>query len=152
MKIESNIILSTPHIIVPKTYWNPLLGEILRDADLISEAQLTTVLMDKQKYQHQKIGEILALRGWLKQETVDFFAEQWINCLKEGAKYPIGEYLKQAALLNQEDIEEILALQQHLKIKFGEIAVTRGLLKQKTLNFFLNNLFCQPSQDTLFII
>ncbi len=151
MKITSNIIISAPHIVVPQTYWTPLLGEVLRDANLITDAQLQTALRDKEEYKHQKIGEILALRGWLKQETVDFFAERWPNCLKQGAKYPIGEYLKQAALLDQEDIENILYLQQDLKIKFGEIAVAQGLLTQKTLDFFLNNLFCQPSQATLFI-
>ncbi|MGK7886357.1 MAG: hypothetical protein AB4057_17260, partial [Crocosphaera sp.] len=74
--MKSNIIISAPHIVVPQNYWKPLLGEILRDADLITEAQLQTVLRDQQEYKDQKIGEILALRGWLKQETVDFFAEE----------------------------------------------------------------------------
>ena len=106
--MKSNIIISAPHIIVPNNYWTPLLGETLRDAGLITEAQLQTVLGDKQEYKEQKVGEILALRGWLKQETVDFFAEEWTRCLEQGAKYPIGEYLKQAALLNQENIEYIL--------------------------------------------
>ena len=106
--MKSNIIISAPHIIVPNNYWTPLLGETLRDAGLITEAQLQTVLRDKQEYKEQKVGEILALRGWLKQETVDFFAEEWTRCLEQGAKYPIGEYLKQAALLNQENIEYIL--------------------------------------------
>ena len=152
MKIKSNIIISAPHIVVPKTYWNPLLGEILRDADLITEAQLQTVLQDKQKYKHQKIGEILALRGWLKPETVDFFAEEWQICLQQGASYPIGEYFKQAGLLEENDIEIILSLQVKLKRKFGEIAVNQGLVKRKTLNFFLENLFCQPSHDSLFVV
>ena len=109
--MKSNIIISAPHIIVPNNYWTPLLGETLRDAGLITEAQLQTVLRDKQEYKEQKVGEILALRGWLKQETVDFFAEEWTRCLEQGAKYPIGEYLKQAALLNQENIEYILYIQ-----------------------------------------
>ncbi|WP_107670333.1 hypothetical protein [Cyanothece sp. BG0011] len=152
MKLTYNIIISAPHIVIPQTYWNPLLGEVLRDADLITDAQLQTALRDKQDYKHQKIGEILALRGWLKQETVNFFAEEWANCLQQGAKYPIGEYLKQAALLDQEDIENILDLQQDLKMKFGEIAVSQGLLRQKTVDFFLNHLFCHPSQDTLFMV
>ncbi|EAZ91981.1 hypothetical protein [Crocosphaera chwakensis] len=151
MKLTSKVIISAPHIVIPKTYWTPLLGEVLRDADLITEAQLQIALRDKQEYKHRKIGEIVALRGWLRQETVDFFAEQWPNCLQQREKYLIGEYLQQAALLNKQDIENILDLQQDLKIKFGEIAVSQGLLTQKTLDFFLQNLFCQPSQNTLFI-
>ncbi|MDJ0845751.1 hypothetical protein [Crocosphaera sp.] len=151
MKIKPNIIISAPHIVVPKTYWNPLLGEVLRDADLINEAQLQTVLRDKQEYKHQKIGEILALRGWLKQETVDFFAEQWGNCLQQETKYPLGEYLRQAGLLEEKDVESILSVQEKIKIKFGEIAVSQGLLKRNTLNFFLDHLFCRPTDDSLFV-
>ena len=97
------------------------------------------------------LSEILALRGWLKQETVDFFAEEWTRCLEQGAKYPIGEYLKQAALLNQENIEYILYIQKRLPMKFGKIAVNEGLLKKRTVNFFLENLFCQPSIDIIFL-
>ncbi|MDJ0732451.1 MAG: hypothetical protein QNJ33_20995 [Crocosphaera sp.] len=151
MKVKSNIIISAPHIVIPNNYWNPLLGEVLRDADLITEAQLQTVLRDKREYKHQKIGEIFALRGWLKQETVDFFAEEWGNCLQQGPQYPIGEYLKQAGLLNQGDIKRILNLQEQVQIKFGAIAVSQGLLTQKTLNFFLENLFSQASKDSLFV-
>ena len=149
--MKSNIIISAPHIIVPNNYWTPLLGETLRDAGLITEAQLQTVMGDKQEYKEKKVGEILALRGWLKQETVDFFAEEWTRCLEQGAKYPIGEYLKQAALLNQENIEYILYIQKRLPMKFGKIAVNEGLLKKRTVNFFLENLFCQPSIDTIFL-
>ena len=66
--ISSNAIISDPHIFVPDHYWCPLLGESLREAGLISQAQLNTALRDKMEYRVQRIGEILALRGWLKQE------------------------------------------------------------------------------------
>ncbi|CCQ62575.1 hypothetical protein CWATWH0401_3068 [Crocosphaera watsonii WH 0401] len=36
-------------------------------------------------------------------------------------------------------------------MKFGKIAVNEGLLKKRTVNFFLENLFCQPSIDTIFL-
>ncbi|MEL4898065.1 hypothetical protein [Crocosphaera sp. Alani8] len=150
MKTKSNIIISSPHVVVPHNYWEHLLGEVLRDADLITDAQLQTVLRDQQEYKYQKIGEILALRGWIKQETVDFFAEEWKSCLKQGPQYPIGQYLKRAALLKQEDIEYILQLQQRLPMKFGKIAVSEGLIKKTTLNFFIESLLCQLSNDTLF--
>ena len=50
----------------------------------------------------------------VKTRNSGFFAEEWANCLQQGPKYPIGEYLKQAALLKQEDIEYILDLQQKI--------------------------------------
>lgn len=152
IKVKTNILISAPHIVIPNTYWNPLLGEILREADLITESQLQTILQDKLNYRSYRIGELIALRGWLKQETVDFFAEDWKTYLKEGPQYPIGEYLKQAGFLDQEDIKNILAQQKQLEMRFGEIAVAQGFLKPTTLNFFLNNLFCQAADDTLFII
>lgn len=151
-KVKSNIIISAPHIVVPHTYWNPLLGEILREADLITESQLQTILQDKLNYRSYSIGELIALRGWLKQETVDFFAEDWKTYLKKGPQYPIGEYLKQAGFLDQEDIENILDQQKQLEMRFGEIAVAQGFLKPTTLHFFLNNLFCQAADDTLFVV
>ncbi|MEA5532987.1 hypothetical protein [Crocosphaera sp. XPORK-15E] len=151
MNVNPNIIISAPHIMIPKTYWNPLLGEILREADLINSAQLQTALMDKSEHKWQRIGEILALRGWLKQETVDFFAEEWKTCLQQGAQYPIGEYLKQAALINEAQIQQILKEQQQLKLKFGEIAVAKGFVKQTTIDFFLHNLFGYCSQEFLFV-
>ncbi|MGK7939042.1 MAG: hypothetical protein AB4062_02565 [Crocosphaera sp.] len=145
-------MISAPHIVIPNTYWNPLLGEVLREADLLTESQLQTVLQDQLHYSSYRIGEIIALRGWLKQETVDFFAEDWATYLKQEPQYPLGEYLKQAGLLKKEDIEHILSQQKQLEMRFGEIAVAQGLIKPTTLNFFLNHLFCQAADDTLFIV
>ncbi|MDJ0511414.1 MAG: hypothetical protein QNJ64_19500 [Crocosphaera sp.] len=151
-KVKSNIIISDPHVFVPNTYWNPLLGEVLREADLLTDSQLEMILRDKLHYRGYRIGELIALRGWLKQETVDFFAEDWITYLKEEPQYPIGEYLKQAGLLKKEDINNILDKQRQLEMRFGEIAVAQGLIKPKTLNFFLNHLFSKADDDTLFIV
>ena len=87
----------------------------------------------------------------VKTRNSGFFAEEWANCLQQGPKYPIGEYLKQAALLKQEDIEYILDLQQKIPVKFWKIAVHQELIKETTLNFCLDNLFCQASVDTIFL-
>ncbi|MEA5512030.1 hypothetical protein VB715_19850 [Crocosphaera sp. UHCC 0190] len=151
MNVNPNIVISAPHIVIPQAYWTPLLGEILREADLITSTQLQTALRDKGEYQGQRIGEILALQGWLKQETVDFFAEQWTTCLQQGPQYPIGEYLKQAGLIDETQIQQILREQQQIKLKFGQIAVGKGLVKQKTLDFFLNSLFCHCAEESLFV-
>lgn len=40
-----------------------LIGEVLEDAGLISEAQLQTALFDQQIYSDLKFGEILTLRA-----------------------------------------------------------------------------------------
>jgi hypothetical protein len=116
------------------------IGEILREAGLIYEAQLEVALRDQAIYPDLRLGEILALRGWIKQQTVDFFAEEWSNLSGESSKKPIGYYLKQAALLDEKQIKFILEKQQDIKFHFGALAVFQGWLPPTTLDFFLNYL------------
>ncbi|NJK49179.1 hypothetical protein HC931_14245 [Candidatus Gracilibacteria bacterium] len=52
------------------------MGELLEDAGLVSPAQIEIALQDQTIYADMRIGEILALRGWLKQETADFFVDK----------------------------------------------------------------------------
>ena len=117
-----------------------MLGQLLHDANLISEAQLEIALSTQADYPEFKIGSILVLRGWIKTETVDFFTTHWQSVFHQKPKHPIGYYFKQAALLNEEQIKSLLAEQKTIKLRFGEIAILKGWLKQKTLNFFLEHL------------
>lgn len=87
------------------------------------------------QFNQTRLGEILARRGWLKQETADFFAEQWPTLLSQ-TKQPLGQYFKEAALLNKVQIEAILSEQRQTGLKFGELAVQKGWLKRITLDFF----------------
>lgn len=117
-----------------------LLGKVLQEADLVSVPQIQVALQDQNYYPDLKIGEILALRGWLKQETADFFAQRWPVLLQQKSKHPIGYYMNQAGLVEREQIEEILNEQLRLGVKFGSMAVLKGYLKQTTLDFLLKNL------------
>jgi hypothetical protein len=127
------------------------LGTILQEADLISSPQLQLALQDQSYYQEMRIGEILALRGWLKQETADFFAEEWVNLVTENDRYPLGFYLQKAALLNEEQIHEIICEQKQCLLRFGAVAVLKGWVKQNTIHFFLQNLFPQEVKASHFI-
>ncbi|MBE9241301.1 hypothetical protein [Synechocystis salina] len=122
-----------------KSPCSQLLGEILRDADLITEAQIQVALQDQQ-YSPLPIGEILVVRGWLHQETVDFFAESWPRMVKTRDRRPLGYYLQQAHLLQEEQVDLILEEQRKLGIRFGSVAVLKGWMKQKTLDYFLEYL------------
>ena len=112
-------------------------GQVLQEAGLINEGQLQVALMEQGIYKNLKLGEILALHGWVKQETADFFGEQMHYLIEKNIQVKIGNYFHQAGLLSQEDINDILTEQQDLGIKFGSAAVLRGCLKQETLEFFL---------------
>jgi tetratricopeptide (TPR) repeat protein len=119
------------------------LGAVLQQADLVSSTQVKIALREQSQFKTKRIGEILARRGWLKQETADFFAEQWPNLLSHKVKQPIGQYFKKAALLNDRQIEAILSEQKQTKLKFGELAVKKGWLKSNTIDFFLTYLTFQ---------
>jgi len=113
-----------------------LLGEILEEAGLVNSDQIAVALMEQSFYTHLKIGEILVLHGWVDQEIVDFFAEK-IHLLPHENVKKIGEYLLDAGFLTENDIKTILQEQPMSGIKFGSLAVLRGCISQKTLNFFL---------------
>jgi len=118
----------------------PLLGQVLLEAGLITAKQVSLVLDAQANGQNMRFGEILAEWGWVSQETVDFFADQLPQLATAAHKNPIGYYLKAAKLLNDEQINTILAEQSHLQLRFGEIAVRNGWVKQKTVDSVLRYL------------
>ncbi|MGK7915819.1 MAG: hypothetical protein AB4038_09760 [Prochloraceae cyanobacterium] len=124
------------------------LSELLQQAGLVSSAQIEIALRDRSKYGNLQLGEILALRGWLKLKTVNFFLEHFPELTNQKVKQPLGQYLKQAGLLNEEQIRIILKLQQQTGMLFGCLAVRQGWVKQSTINFFLHYLLYQNKSDS----
>lgn len=120
------------------------IGEILQEAGLITRPQLDLALRDQEYYQDMRLGEILALRGWIEQNTADFFVQEWFKLIDRSIEKPLGFYLRKAGLLTEEQIQRILIEQHKESLRFGMIAVQQGLIKQNTVNFFVKNLF--PSQ------
>jgi tetratricopeptide (TPR) repeat protein len=122
------------------------LGAVLQQAGLVSAEQVNQALkQQKQTDSNLTIGEILAQDGKINPQTADFFAERWFGLVSEQPKQPIGQYLKQAALLNEQQIQAILVEQQSSRRKFGEVAIAKGWLKQTTLDFFLSHLKAESS-------
>ena len=132
--LEQNSQISYPSLTQP-------LGNLLISAGLISDYQIQVALQDQTYNSNLLIGEILALRGWIAQETADFFAIEFPQILKQQKRKKIGFYLKQAKLLNEEQINSILQEQKTNLIRFGSIAVLKGYLKQQTLDFLSETLF-----------
>jgi len=120
------------------------IGTILQEADLITTPQLEIALRDQACYEDMRLGEILALRGWIKQDTADFFVQDWFKLVNNRIEHPIGFYLNKAGLLSESDIQKILREQHANSLRFGDAAIKEGLLKPNTVQFFLQNLF--PSQ------
>jgi hypothetical protein len=141
---QNPIILSEHFKVMP-------LGTILQEAGLVSPAQIQVALLDQVEYEHLLLGEILALHGWIPQQTADFFALRWHELLKQKHKQPIGEYLKEAALLSDEQIKTILDEQEKTLIRFGALAVIKGFLKKNTIDFFLRYLYPDQRKESAFI-
>ncbi|MFN5513546.1 MAG: hypothetical protein ACK5CA_02010 [Cyanobacteriota bacterium] len=125
------------------------IGLILQEADLITPAQIEVALQDQQ-YVELPLGEILALHGWIRQQTADFFVEEWPRLTVGPLDCPLGHYLRQAALLEEHQIQEILREQKRLGVRFGSVAVIKGWLRPKTLDYFLENLIPQSATDSAF--
>ena len=117
------------------------IGTILQEADLITDREIRSALQTQVGTPHLKLGEILAQQNSIEPETADFFAQEWSKIVIQPEKDALGYYLKQAAILDREQIEIILSEQRSTGIRFGTIAVFQGFLKSTTLDFFLANLF-----------
>lgn len=127
------------------------LGKILREADLISAFQLECALASQTRHPKLRIGEILAHKGLIKAETADFFVRDWSKVIIQPQKNTLGYYLQQAAILDNAQIEVILAEQKTTGIRFGTVAVFQGFIKSTTLDFFLANLFPEEIHCSPFI-
>ena len=127
------------------------IGDILREAGLVSIHQLDLALKDQANFPNLRLGEILAMRGWIKSETADFFVQNWSSIIQQKDRRPLGYYLVKSALLEPKQIDTILQEQKSTGIRFGTIAVMQGLLRSTTLDFFLINLFPRESAVSPFI-
>lgn len=117
------------------------LGTVLQKAGLVSAQQIEIALREqKTKFSNKRLGEILALHGWIEQETANFFAEHWAILLAEKSKQPLGQYLKEACLLSENQINVILSEQKQTGLKFGTLAALKGWIKQTTIIFFVESL------------
>lgn len=124
------------------------LGVILQDAALISAIQIEVALKEQLMFEQMRLGEILASHGWIKQETVDFFAQEWDEMLTSQQLQPIGHYLKAANLLDEAQIQAVLQEQKLRGTKFGATVVCKGWLKRKTIDYFLESLAIAKNSQT----
>ena len=125
----------------PKQLIQPL-GVVLQQAGLVNDHQIELALTVQKQLNFLRLGEILASQGCLKQETADFFVQQWPTILEQKKIKPLGHYFKKASLLDEAQIQELLEKQRQAQtwIRFGSLAVWSGYIRQSTLDFFVENL------------
>lgn len=124
------------------SYLRKPLGEVLIEAGLVTAHQIAIALQE-QKDCDLKLGEILALRGWIEQKTADFFAESWNKAIAAPKKQPLVIYFLKAGLLNKQQVKSLLYRQKHSpdKVRFHRLVIDQGYIKPITVDYFLANLF-----------
>ena len=127
---------------------SPFLGEILRKAGLLSGDQVHAILQRQKQEPGKRFGDFVVELGWLEQDTIDFFADYLPQLEQSQHRHPLGYYLCKAKLLDESQINLILEEQNELKLRFGEIAVMKGWVKQQTLDTVLDYL-TQEFEDSI---
>ena len=122
------------------------IGKLLYNAGLISSEQLEQALQFQSQFTTMKLGEILVLQEIVLPQTIDFFVNRWQTLIQEQSQFPLGYYLNQAYLLTEQQIHTILQEQKSNQLRFGDLVVQKGWLKQNTIEFFWSNLMTKPPQ------
>ncbi|NEP79970.1 MAG: hypothetical protein F6K17_42875 [Okeania sp. SIO3C4] len=113
------------------------IGKLLHKAGLITEKEVEEILQYQRSNCHLRFGEIAVMWRITNQETVDFFVDLFPLLITDSHKKTVGEYLKLAKLLNEKQIYSILVEQSKTNLRFGEVAVQKGWLRQETIDFVL---------------
>lgn len=117
------------------------IADTLIQAGLLNEVQVQVALHDQTINPDMRIGEILALRGWISEETVDFFELIWDMRKQQSDRQKIGQYFVEARLMTEAQLDDVLEEQRVSPLRFGDIAVLKGYVKQETVRFFVKHLF-----------
>ena len=125
------------------------IGELLCEANIIDEQQLKVALIEKNIYPELKIGEILALHGWLKEQTADFFGSE-MQAIDKEKNILIGNIFLKAGLLSKTDVQNILHEQKQIGSRFGETAVLKGLIKKETVDFFIDKFALYKDKQSFY--
>jgi hypothetical protein len=86
------------------------------------------------------LGKIMAEQGWVSQQTVDFMTTYHSELLSQLRPKRVGEWLVQAGLISDAQIQTALTEQMSSRQLLGEILVQRGLIQQQTLDYFLTQV------------
>ncbi|HIK36515.1 MAG: hypothetical protein NZ901_00965 [Geminocystis sp.] len=112
-------------------------GELLIDAGIVNSNQVLVALWEQKNYPELRIGEILAYHGWITQKTADFFGEKikgYLSSCLPGKT--LEEYLLEAGILHENQIEEIRDEKTTNTSNFATVALEKGYIKPKTIDFF----------------
>jgi len=108
----------------------------LKEAGLISKAQIEIAQQDRLQHPNLELEEILTLRGWLKPKTLNFFANQIIELIKNSQTITLKEFIESAALLEPQQINNLIKLEEKTGINFDTLLIKSQSINKATISFF----------------
>jgi hypothetical protein len=113
------------------------LEERLTDAGLLSNAQLILLRQDQCNQPDLTVEEILRLRGWFREITLNFFMYLEQTALPEFRNLSIGQRLKYAGLIDDQQLEMAMEYKRQTNIRLGHAIFLSGILSQTTVDYFV---------------
>lgn len=86
------------------------IGQLLKRAGLLSDAQIQLALMD-QGHHNLMFGEILVMRGWLKPQTLRFFLDNFRRAQEASQHQPLTAPMPQMAAPSPPPIDPVASPQ-----------------------------------------
>ena len=142
------------------------MGQYLVEAELITSEQLQEAL-DQQKTIAIPLGQILSIKGWVKQGTLEFLMDRVIaperqaqfqeppakpvkaesegqtslsKRLAAGHFAHLGEFLIDAELITEHQLETALIEQKTTTLPIGQILSGKGFMKQQTIEYLMDKV------------
>lgn len=122
------------------------IGFTLQRAGLISPEQLVQVREIQAQSRHVLFGEVLVERGWLSQQTVEFFAERLPKLVNLRDQLPESHYLELSGLVDPDSLALLTQEQRQTNLSLFDLAVHRGVLAEATAEFLRDLLGLPPSR------
>jgi N-acetylglucosaminyldiphosphoundecaprenol N-acetyl-beta-D-mannosaminyltransferase len=125
------------------------IGHYLIESGLVTQAQVDAALV-QQAQSGMRLGSILVEQGLIQQQTVDFLVQQIqqrINQQPSRAYRKFGEYLVEAGLVTEADVQAALVEQQLTGMRLGAILAGRGLIGQQTVDFLVEQVTQMSSAE-----
>ncbi|MFC1523671.1 hypothetical protein ACFL6N_02655 [Thermodesulfobacteriota bacterium] len=135
-----------PLVNIKLRYLNRYLGEIFIDKQMISKEELGSALEHLQKLKNAKIGQIIAQKAQIQPRLVE---EQIKKASQANSgTIRVGEILVAAGLVDEELVNQALAIQRKLKEqKIGEFLIQKKLLQEEEVFQGLAEKFRIPLVD-----
>lgn len=135
-----------PLVNVKKRFQRRHLGQILVAKNLITDQQLKNALAEHNELKKIKFGQVLAEQANLLKSAVE--AEIQKAYSETTGSYKVGEILRNAGLVSDEQVEQALAYQKKLhNRKLGHFLIEKGVVKEKDLYLALAEKFRIPFAD-----